>query len=218
MLRKKLIIVGVIVICLVGLCGCAKKCASCDNEIAEGAEIEIDGSYYCEDCVEYCTKCDAPFLKGDKSMLVYEGKRYCKDCFDKIAYPIVLEDNDNISLEITGYDDKEGLFTVKATNKTDYPVSFYQEGESALMDGKTKCIPETDGSYSFAYVDVPANDDATVFCSFRQDDDKNWETKYKMSDGHSFEFIMCAYVDDDDNFWDTNFKVELTPEMFGYAQ
>ena len=85
------------------------------------------------------------------------------------------------------------------------------------MDGTNRCIAETGGTQSFAYVDVPANNDVTVFCSFWKSAEE-WDTIYKMSDFHTFDFAMSAYLIDDTNYWDTIYKVTLTPDMFGYVQ
>ena len=86
---------------------------------------------------------------------------------------------------------------------------------------KAKCIGEIDGTYSFAYVDVPKKEEATVFSVFRKgDSDDDWEVILKPSEGHSFEFVLNAFTNDDsdDEFWETTFKVKLTPEMFGYSK
>lgn len=218
---RNIIITLILVLSLACLCGCAKKCASCGNEIPEGEEIQIGDAVYCENCIENCDGCDTPFVKTDNALLTYGDKHLCQDCFDKEAYPIVLEDDKKVSVAITGYDDTEGLFAVTIKNKTDYQISVYQEGESALLDGKSKCIPETDGTHSFAYVDVPANEEVTVFSSFRKSDDE-WDTVYRMSDYHTFEFVMKAWINDPsydpEKFWDTTFKVSLTPDMFGYVK
>ena len=219
-MRKNILMT--ILICAVALlclCGCAKKCANCNTEIAEGSEIQIGDDYYCENCVEYCDDCNTAFVKDSGELLIYKEKKLCQDCFDKAAYPITLEDNDKVTVEIVGYNDSEGTFTIKVTNKTDYQISTYQEGESALLDGKDKCVPETDGTWSFAYADVPANEDVTVFSTFRKSED-DWDTILKMSDKHSFEFVMKAWISDDsyDDFWETSFKVSLTPDMFGYGE
>lgn len=218
--KKLLVIVAVLVVSMMCLCGCAKKCASCNSEIEEGKEIQIGDEYYCEKCVEYCDDCKKAFVKKNGELLTFEDKHLCQDCFDKEAYPIVLEDNKKVSVEITGYNDSEGAFTVKVKNKTDYQISVFQEGESALLDGKDRCIAETDGTHSFAYVDVPAKEEITVFSTFRENGDDGWENIYKMSDKHSFEFAMTVWISDDsyDGFWDDQFKVTLTPDMFGYAE
>ena len=218
-MKKQLAIIGVLALSIVCMCGCASTCANCENEIESDAEIAIGDETYCKDCVEYCADCDKALVKDSKMVYVYEDKHYCKECFEKEAYPIVLSDTDKYSMSIIGYDDEEGTFAIKIENKTEYNISTYQEGESALLDGSKKCIPETDGSYSFAYADVPANEDITIFSSFRVSDE-DWDTVLKMSDGHTFELAMVAWIDDENytDFWDDNFKVELKPEMFGYAK
>lgn len=220
MKKRLFFIIPMLVISLVILSGCTKSCANCGNEIAKDTEVEIDGDYYCEDCVEYCADCNTALVKDSESIFTYDEKHYCKECFEKEAYPIVLLDNDKVKVEITNYDDSDGSFAVSIKNKTKYSISIYQEGDSVAVDGNKRCIAETDGSGSFAYADVPANETATVFSSFRENMDDGWDTVLKMSELHTFEFVMTAWIDDENysGFWDTNFKVKLTPEMFGYTK
>ena len=218
-MKKKYITLSVLfLVALLCLCGCAKKCENCGNQIEEGKEIQIDDKYYDEACVEYCTGCNTPFVKDSGALLTYKDQLYCKDCFAKEAYPIVLEDDDYLNLSITGYDDESGMLTVVVENKSDSEISTYQEGDSAVMDGATKCTAETSGSFSFAYATVPPKETVTLFCSFRKDwSGDGWDEIYRFSEGHSFELMMHAFVSDGE-YWDTNFKVTLTPDMFGYVQ
>ena len=218
-MKKKLISIIVMGVMLLSLCGCASTCAKCDSEIEKDKVIEVSGNKYCEECIEYCTECNIPCVKGNGSVFIYSEKPYCKDCFEKKAYPIVLEDNEKVTVSIIGYDDVEGIFAITIDNKTNYSMSTFQVGDSALLDGKDRCIGETDGSWSFAYADIPKNENVTVFSSFRKSGDE-WDTVMKISEGHTFEFVMKAWIDDENysDFWDTDFKVTLTPEMFGYAK
>lgn len=127
---------------------------------------------------------------------------------------IVLEDNKKISVTIISYEDSSGVFAIKIKNKTNKVISSYQEGDSVLLDGNKQCIAETDGSSSFAYIDVPAKGETTAFSSFRKNDDDGWDTILKLSDGHTFEFTMSAF---DEDFNDVaKYNVKLTPDMFGY--
>lgn len=218
-MKKKLFIAVTMLLMAMLLSGCANACANCESEIEKGKEIQVDNSSYCDACIEYCAGCEAPCVMESGSVFAYNGKSYCKTCFEKEAYPIVLEDNEKVKIAITGHDDSEGVFSVTIDNKTSYDISVFQEGESALLDGKDRCIGETDGTWSFAYADVPANETITVFSSFRKSGEE-WDTVFVMSKGHTFEFVMTVWIDDEDfnDFWDTNFKVTLTPEMFGYSK
>lgn len=215
----KFLLITIIFVSMICLCGCSTKCTECNNVIEENNEIEINSEYYCKDCVEYCADCNTAFVKGNKNFLTFEDKLLCSDCFNKKAYPIVLEDNDKFSMSIIGYDDSDGSIAVTINNKTEYTISIFQEGDSALLDGNSRCIGETDGWHSFAYVDVPGNSDITVFSTFRKSEDE-WDEILKISDNHSFEFAMKGWISDEsfDGFWDTVFKVSLTPEMFGYGE
>lgn len=217
--KRSILIFFLVVTCALCLCGCTKTCSNCGNDIEQDSEIVVEKEIYCKECVEYCSACKATFVKDSDSLLIYEEKPYCKDCFEKVAYPIMIEDNDKFSAEIINYDDNDGFFAVSITNKTEYSMSIFQEGESVLVDGKDRCIAETDGSCSFAYIDVPAQETVTVFSSFREDMDEGWDTILKMSQKHTFELVMTAWIDDGnfDGFWDTQFKVTLTPDMFGYT-
>lgn len=222
-MNKRLVLLSILlVISIICLCGCTKKCDSCGKEIKNDKDVvEIRDNKYCKKCVEYCSECNAGYPKDDKALLKYKDKKYCKDCFEKIAYPIILQKNDKIEVAITGYNDESGEFAVRVKNKTNLKMSVYQNGDSALLDGKDKCIGETSGTHSFAYTDVPKNEETTVFSTFRKgDSDVDWETVLKPSEGHSFEFVLNAFITDNnyDDFWGTTFKVKLTPEMFGYSK
>ena len=178
----------------------------------------IGGILYCDNCVEYCDSCNSIHPKNNKALLKYEGKKYCSECFKKAAYPIVLTDSDIVTISITDYENATGTFTVSMTNKTDYHISVFQDGDTVL-DGQKQCLSDTDGWSSFAYADVLPNDTRIVFSTFRESTDK-YENILKMSDNHTFAFMMTAYIDDEnfDDFKDITFKVQLTPDMFGYSQ
>ncbi|WP_027868879.1 LIM domain-containing protein [Eubacterium sp. AB3007] len=218
MKKRNPLLVGLLIIAVFCLCGCAKKCENCGKEIEKDKEIEIEGNYYGAECVEYCAECKSPAVKGSGAFLTYKGARYCKDCFAKKAYPVVLEDNKHLSVSITGYNDEDGMITVVIKNKSKDEISSYQQGESAVMDGGTKCIAETDGTHSFAYLTVPAKEELTAFCSFRKSAEE-FDKIIKLSEGHTFEFGMTAYNSDTSakKYWDTTYKVKLTPDMFGYV-
>lgn len=127
---------------------------------------------------------------------------------------IKLVDNDKLTVTIISYEDSQGVFAVKIKNKTNSILSSYQEGESVLLDGKQQCIAETSGTWSFAYVDVPAKGEVTAFSTFRKNGDDGWNTKVKLSDNHTFEFTMCAT---NENYeWEEMYNVKITPDMFGY--
>ena len=207
-----LLVSGMLALCLTG---CAQKCVECSSEIEDGTSVEVNGDTYCANCVEHCSGCDTPFAKSDSALLVFEGNGYCQECFNEVAYPIVLKDTDKYSMSIVGYDDAEGMVAVSISNKTDYEISTYETDGSAIVDGTKKCVAETGGMLSFAYADVPANEDLTVLCSFRAGMPDGWETVYKVSEGHSFEVGMNVWQPDPE-YWKDTFKVELTPEMFGY--
>ena len=75
--KKLLLIVSLFMVCL--LSGCTKKCANCDNEIKKDSEIKIGDDYYCENCVEYCSFCNTPYLKDSKdfyTIKAHDGKRF----------------------------------------------------------------------------------------------------------------------------------------------
>jgi len=197
--------------CVVYCTNCNKACVKDDSSL-----VTINEKPYCEDCVEYCTGCNTAYVKGDPSLLTYKEHYYCKECFDEVAFPIILEDNENFSMAITSYDDDTGLFAINILNKTDEDISSYDES-SPVLDGKKKCVAETDGTHSFAYGDIPANEDVTLFSTFRENGDDGWENILKMSDIHTFEFVMIVCSSGDD-FWDDTFKVKLSSDMFGYVK
>ena len=216
-MKRMTILISVLLVFVLCLCGCTQKCTDCSAEIENEAGIEIENTVYCNDCIEHCEGCNKPLPKSDSSMKIFESKKYCQECFDEKAYPIILNETDKYCMSIVNYDDETGLFAINIKNKTQFEISSYDADGSTRVDGSKKCIGETDGMHSFAYIDVPANEDITVFSSFRVDIDENWNTVYKMSDNHTFEFMMnVAQHENTDEFWDDSFKVILTPEMFGY--
>lgn len=216
---KKISCLMLIIICMVCLCGCTKTCTACNVEIEKDKEVQIENASYCENCIEYCNNCTVPCVNEKGKVFKYNYTSYCKECFEKKAFPIVLEDNENVTVAITGYDDNEGLFAVTVNNKTDYNISIFERNDSVLLDGNSMCIGETGGTHSFAYMDVPAKQQITVFSSFRQSPEE-WDTILKISENHTFELVLTAWIDDDDfdGFWDKDFKVTLIPEMFGYYE
>ena len=127
---------------------------------------------------------------------------------------IVLVDNNNVSVSIVSYEDSKGVFAVKIKNKTNDVISSFQDGDSVLLDGSKQCISETSGTHSFAYIDVPAKGETTVFCTFRENADDGWDTILRLSENHTFEFVMDV-VDSDYNTLAT-YNVKLTPDMFDY--
>ena len=136
---------------------------------------------------------------------------------NNIEYPIVLNETDKYCMSVIGYDDETGMFAINIKNKTKFKISSYDADGSTSVDNRQKCIAQTGGTHSFAYADIPANEDVTVFSSFRVDDNENWDIVYKLSDNHTFEFVMnVAQLENTDEFWDDTFKVVLAPEMFGY--
>ena len=54
-------------------------CAHCGCVIENDDYHEIDGKYYCDECVVECAECGELILKDDASE--YEGDYYCEDCF-----------------------------------------------------------------------------------------------------------------------------------------
>jgi len=276
MSKNRLGYIAVLVLCILSITGCARKCATCGKTIEENEQIKIGKDYYCKDCVEFCTSCNTAFVKndpalmtinekpyckdcvvyctncnnvyakddssivtinekpycgdcaeycagchtayvkGDPALLTYKELHYCKDCFDEVAFPIIIEDNEKFSMSITGYDDDSGMLAINIMNKTDEDITSYDES-SPVLDGKKKCVAETEGTHSFAYGDIPANEDLTLFSSFREDGDDGWENVIKMSEIHTFEFAMIVASSGDD-FWDDTFKVKLSSDMFGYVK
>ena len=197
---------------------CLVKCTSCDTTYLKGdsALVTINEKPYCKNCVEYCASCNTAYVKDDPTLITINDKSYCKDCVDEVAFPIILEDNERFTMSITGYDDESGMFAINILNKTDEDITSYDEA-SPVLDGKKKCVAETEGTHSFAYGDIPANEDITLFSSFRENGDDGWENILKMSDIHTFEFVMkiCSMGDD---FWDDTIKVKLSSDMFGYVK
>ena len=59
-----------------------KYCAACGCEIDEDSCIQIDGEYYCEDCVTYCEDCES-YHTNDDIVYINELDRYvCNSCYE----------------------------------------------------------------------------------------------------------------------------------------
>lgn len=217
MIKRTAMLISILLLLAMCFCGCSQERTNRYEKAEAEPEFETENTVSYSNGVTHCEDCNKPLPKNDPLTKVFEGKEYCQECFDDKAYPIVLKENNKYCMSIVGYDDETGMFAVNIENKTQFEISVYDSDGTTSVDGNKKCIGETEGTHSFAYVDVPANEDITVFSSFRVDEDENWHTVYKMSDNHTFEFVMVvAQLENSDKFWDDTFKVELTPEMFGY--
>ena len=55
-------------------------CTKCGESIDLNDAIEINGEYYCKDCVVQCENCGEWFLKDDCTYVSYENGYVCEDC------------------------------------------------------------------------------------------------------------------------------------------
>lgn len=55
-------------------------CTECGESIDLTDAIEINGEYYCKDCVVQCENCGEWFLKDDCTYVSYEDGYVCEDC------------------------------------------------------------------------------------------------------------------------------------------
>lgn len=56
-------------------------CEHCGCVVDEDDVIEIDGDYYCRDCVEYCDRC-GEYHRGDSHYIPSEDRYVCEDCWE----------------------------------------------------------------------------------------------------------------------------------------
>ena len=56
-------------------------CENCGCVIDEDDAIEIDGYYYCRDCVEYCDRC-GEYHRGDSYYIDGEDRYVCEYCYE----------------------------------------------------------------------------------------------------------------------------------------
>ena len=56
-------------------------CEHCGCVVDEDDVIEIDGDYYCRDCVEYCDRC-GEYHRGESYYVESEDRYVCEDCRD----------------------------------------------------------------------------------------------------------------------------------------
>ena len=57
-------------------------CEECGEEIDEEDAIDIDGTYYCDECAHYCNECDKWF-EPDMEGQVVNGEWICEDCLNE---------------------------------------------------------------------------------------------------------------------------------------
>lgn len=57
-------------------------CTECGEAIDLNDAIEINGEYYCKDCVVQCENCGEWFLKDDCTYVPYEDGYVCEDCLN----------------------------------------------------------------------------------------------------------------------------------------
>ena len=68
-------------------------CEHCGCRVDEDDAIEINGSYYCRDCVEYCDRC-GEYHRGESYYVESEDRYICEDCRDN--YYEYCEDCDEL--------------------------------------------------------------------------------------------------------------------------
>ena len=61
--------------------GSGHYCDDCGCWVDEDDEIEIDGCYYCRDCVSYCDRCDS-YHRGEEYYIDGENRYVCEDCLE----------------------------------------------------------------------------------------------------------------------------------------
>lgn len=65
--------------CHTGYCTCVR----CGCQIDTDDAIEIDGEYYCEDCVTFCEDCNEYHLNDDVRYVSSVGRYVCDDCLEE---------------------------------------------------------------------------------------------------------------------------------------
>lgn len=92
--NDKHFIVGALPICVrcgerhetpenIDCCADKVRCADCGRIIREDNAYEIDGKYYCSDCVRYCTHCREYYAKKDMTYVENTHDYVCHDCLEK---------------------------------------------------------------------------------------------------------------------------------------